>query len=96
MVGRAFPRHGHRGQPLNPIVSWHMNRDREEFRTLGGTNIPVTFLGALASLVLGVIAVAFYANGSRMVGALLAIGAIAGVVPYMRYRQRRRRGGSPF
>jgi hypothetical protein len=68
-----------------------MNGDRDEFRKLGGTDVPVSFAGALASLVLGVIAVAFYANGSHAVAAIIAIAAVASGVPYIRFRQARGR-----
>ncbi len=86
-VGRVFPRHGHRGRPLNWVVRWHVDASRLVW-------IVLIVLGVVAAIGLALVrtneaeiarlsmafpgAGLFRHRGARMFGAVLAL-VIAGV-----------------
>ena len=44
MLGRVWPRHGHRGRPLNLVVSWHSASMSSAPKTYGDIDAFVTML----------------------------------------------------
>jgi hypothetical protein len=52
--------------------------------------MPVRFLLRLTSVIVGIVAVAFYLNGNGAVAVVLAIVALAIRLPYVRRHRRKR------